>query len=166
MPKLRDMRPVEAEYATAGPNQRTHVQPIDKPAAVVFRILEDGPSWKAWLNLDVDWTSERPFGVGTTRTVTGPGGLRIEEFFVAWEDGCRMAFRFDRATMPVAAFAEDWSVRPTGDDSCELVWSYAYDWTGPLAAVAAKAFGVGFALQGRRALRKLAAYAGDTDRFD
>lgn len=168
MKKMWEMRPVAAEYASMGPNQRTRVQPIGKPAATVFRILEDGPSWKVWFNLGVEWTSERPFGVGTTRTVTGAGGLRIDEHFVAWEDGRRMAFRFDRASVPFRSFAEDWSVRPTSDDACELVWRYAYQWAGPtpVAAMADKAFGFTFGLQGKRALRKLATYAESTDRFD
>lgn len=166
VPKLREMRPVTAEYASLGPNQRTHRQKIAKPAGVVFRILEDGPSWKEWFDLDVEWTSELPFGEGTTRTVTGRAGLCIDEYFVAWEDGRRMAFRFDRATLPVATFAEDWTVVPTSDDTSELEWSYAYEWSGLLAPVASRAFGIGFAVMGSRALRRLAAYAESTDGFD
>ena len=43
-----------------------------------------------------------------------------------------------------------------GDADCELEWSYAFEWGGPLTPVFGRAFGAGFALQGKRALKKLA----------
>ncbi len=155
MPKLKNYRAVDAEYATNGPNTATLCQKIEAPAADVFRCLADGPAWKEWLGIDVEWTSEPPFGVGTTRTVTANRQV-IEEYFLVWEDGRRFAFRFDRATLPLSAFAEDYLVVELSDRSCELRWSYAFEWRGPLAKVAAPVFGRLFAMNGRRALAKLA----------
>ncbi|MEM7341404.1 MAG: SRPBCC family protein [Actinomycetota bacterium] len=165
MPKLRDLRAVDEHFATSGPNSNTLVQAIDKPAAVLFRILEDGPAWKEWLGIDVEWTSPEPFGVGTTRTVRA-SGQTLEETFLVWDEGQRMNFRFDRTTLPMAAFAEDYLIVPTGDASCELHWSYAYEWSGPLTPIGSRVFGAVFAFNGRRALRKLAALAVSTTRFD
>ena len=46
----------------------------------------------------VDWTSPRPFGVGTTRTVTFQGGgMEVYETFIAWDPGKHMAFTFDQS---------------------------------------------------------------------
>ncbi len=155
MPKLRSCRAVDAEYATSGPNTNTLVQPIDAPAGDLFHCLEDGPAWREWLGIDIEWTSSRPFGVGTTRTASR-GRVVIEEYFLLWDSGRRMNFRFDRSSLPVVAFAEDYLVVPTADDRCELHWSYAYEWRGPLAPVAAPLFGWFFARNAKRSLAKLA----------
>lgn len=155
MPKMRELAEVDAGYATTGPNQTTLRQAIPGSADALFRCLEDGPAWKRWLGIEVHWTSPRPFGVGTTRTVKARGNT-IEEYFTAWEPGRRMAFRFERTTLPMAAFAEDYVIEATGDNTCELAWSHAYDWGGPLESLFAPLFGKVFVGQGRRALRKLA----------
>ncbi|MEM9134707.1 MAG: SRPBCC family protein [Actinomycetota bacterium] len=166
MPESRPMRAVGADYATTGPNTTTLVQSVARPAADLFRCLEDGPAWKEWLGIDVEWTSEPPFGVGTTRTVTR-GRARIDEEFVAWEDGRRMNFYFTDSTLPVAAFAEDYLIEPDGDDGCTLHWSYAYEWAGPLGGLGARAFGLVFKRQGTSSLRRLAALLeADPGRFD
>lgn len=165
MLKMRELQAVEADYATQGPNQFTLVQPIDKSAETLFRLLADGPTWKEWLGIDVEWTSPKPFGVGTTRTVVG-SGQTIEETFLVWDEGRRMAFRFDRTTLPMAAFAEDYEIRPTGVGTCELHWHYAFEWGGPLATLAGWTFGEIFKRNGARALARLADYAAGTYQFD
>ncbi len=155
VPALRNLRPVDVSFATDGDNHHTLRQTIEAPAADLFRCLEDGPAWKEWLNIDVEWTSPEPFGVGTTRTVT-TGNQTIEEYFLAWEPGRQMAFRFERTTLPVTAFAEDYLIEPKTANSCELAWSYAYEWDGPLAALSGPIFAKAFAVNGKRSLRRLA----------
>ncbi len=165
MHALRELRPVDADFAHTGPNHKTIRQNIPKSADAVFRALEDGPAWKEWLGIDVEWTSPKPFGVGTTRTVRG-NGQQIDETFLVWEPGQRMAFRFDRATPPLRAFAEDYVITSTGENSCELAWSYALEWAGPFPAVTGRAFALMFRLNGRRALKRLAEMMENTTRFD
>lgn len=155
MPALHDMTLVDESYATTGPNHNTIRQPIAAPAGAVFGCLADGPAWKEWLGIHVEWTSPEPHGVGTTRTVT-VNRQTIHETFLAWEDGRRFNFRFDASTLPVSAFAEDYEVIPAGESACEVVWNYAFEWSGPLGSVGARVFAAGFELNGRRALRKLA----------
>jgi len=156
MPKLHDLTAVDVDYATDGPNNFVIVVSIDVPAAVLFNCLTDGPAWKEWLGIDVEWTSPEPFGIGTTRTVS-TAGQTIEETFLAWDQDERLNFRFDRATLPVSAFAEDYRVVPVGDQSCSLHWSYAYEWAGPLAPVSGPVFAKLFAMNGKRSLSKLKA---------
>ena len=155
MPKMRELTPVNADFALIGPNQNTLRQPIAVSAATLFKCLADGPAWKEWLGIDVKWTTPEPHGVGTTRTIT-TAGQTIEEHFLTWDEGERFAFRFDRCTLPLQAFAEHYECVSRGDADCELEWSYAFEWGGPLAPVFGRAFGAGFALQGKRALKKLA----------
>lgn len=165
MPAMRELRSVDAAYPTDGPNQRTIRQQIPVPSRTLFNCLADGPAWKEWLGIDVEWTTPEPRGVGTTRTITG-NGQAIDEYFFTWDDGERMAFRFDRCTLPLAAFAERYECIANGDDSCELVWSYAFEWTGRFAPIHGKTFGAFFAFNGRRALKKLAKLLeNDPDRF-
>jgi len=163
---MRDLTPVGPDYPTSGPNQHTLVQPIDVPAATLFACLVDAPAWGEWLGLDVEWTTEPPFGVGTTRTVRARG-VTIDEHFFTWDDSERIGFRFDRATLPVTAFAELYDCVPTGDDSCELHWSFAFEFRGrPVSGPAGNAFAAVFVRNGRRSLTKLAALLeSDPDRF-
>ena len=93
------------------------------PPDAVWKALRDGETWTKWLPITkVEWTSPEPFGVGTTRTVW-IGKQCVEEVFFAWEEGQRMAFRFDRSTMPVKAFVEDYQVHET-PAGCRLDWRF------------------------------------------
>ncbi|MEM7532790.1 MAG: SRPBCC family protein [Chloroflexota bacterium] len=165
MPKLRKMNAVDADYPFSGPNSTTIRQVINKPARSVFTSLEDGPAWKEWLGIDVEWTSDKPFGVGTTRTVTA-NGQQFDEYFVVWEEPLRMGFYFERGTLPLSAFAEDYTLTPLSDSSCELAWTFAFEWGGPLPIVLGRLFGMFFAFNGKRSLKSLAKMMESTNRFD
>ena len=106
---------------------------------MVWAALLDGKAWTEWLDglTDVEWTSPKPWGVGTTRTVSLKGGHKVEEIFFAWDEGERMAFNFDRSTLPVKAGVEDYRVRRAPGGS-ELTWSGKVSGfpLGPLVAAA------------------------------
>ncbi|MEM7288155.1 MAG: SRPBCC family protein [Actinomycetota bacterium] len=159
MPKMRQLRAVGADYLDTAPVHGTIEHDIPASADVTFRALEDAESWPEFIGpiTEVIWTSPPPFGVGTTRTIKGRG-TSIDEEFWGWEDGRSMGFCFAAANVPVfAAFAEEWRVEPTGDDSCRLVWRYAFE-TPRLALPLQPVLGVGFKRQGAGFLRDLAEY--------
>ena len=118
---LKPHKQVGEDYlATAKQSSAVHRFPF--PPAMVWNALLDGPAWTEWLPITaVTWTSPKPFGPGTTRTVE-VGEQKVEETFFAWEDGKRMAFRFERSSLPVSAAVEDYRVVPV-DGGCELRWS-------------------------------------------
>ena len=118
---LKDHEPAGEDYlATAKKDSAVHAFPF--PPEMVWKALLDAHAWTQWLPITkVTWTSPDPFGPGTTRTVE-VGDQTIEETFFAWEDGRRMAFRFERSTLPVSAAVEDYRVVPT-DSGCELRWT-------------------------------------------
>ncbi len=95
-------------------------------ARILWKILEDDQSWTIWAGVidKVEWTSPKPFGLGTTRTVTMAKGLMTGwEKFIAWEAGKRMGFCFTEVTMDgVDRFAEDWQVTPLSENSCKVSW--------------------------------------------
>lgn len=99
----------------------------------LFDVLEDPESWPRWAMgiAKVEWTSPRPFGVGTTRTVSFWGGMSVYEEFLAWERGRTMAFVFYGTTEEVwSRFGEQYVVEDLGNDRCRLHWHVAYDPTG------------------------------------
>jgi hypothetical protein len=118
---LKPHKQVGEDYlATAKPSSAVHRFAF--PPEMVWNALLDGPAWTEWLAITgVTWTSPKPFGPGTTRTVE-IGDHKVEETFFAWDEGTRMAFRFERSTLPVSAAVEDYRVVPV-EGGCELHWS-------------------------------------------
>jgi len=128
---------VEADFLRTAPVHVTLRQRLPVPAAAAFRCLEDGDAWPKWLTAiaKVEWTSSKPWGVGTTRTIW-LGKRTVDEHFIAWEEGARMSFRFERGGVPpIKAFAEDYALTPKGDDACELAWTYGFALRGPFVLV-------------------------------
>lgn len=117
---LRDHKTVGEAYLAGAPAPVVHAFPF--PPGAVWAALLDADAWTRWLPITkVTWTSPRPFGVGTTRTVE-IGAQVVEETFFAWEDGRRMAFNFTRSSLPLSAAIEDYRVVAT-PGGCELRWT-------------------------------------------
>lgn len=132
MAKLKQHKPVGEDYLADKPVVVTHAFPF--PPSAVWAALLDGPAWTEWLPITkVTWTSPQPFAIGTTRTVE-IGPQVIEETFFGWEEGARMAFRFERSTLPVSAAVEDYRVVPTAT-GCELRWAGKASAMWPLAGL-------------------------------
>ena len=152
---MRSLRVVDPTFLDTAPIRDSLAQTLPVSAASAFRCFEDGDAWGEWIPAieGVTWTSPKPFGVGTTRTVALKRGGIDEEFFI-WEPGERMAFYFVTSSMPlVKAFAEDYVLTPRGNDQCELRWNWAID-AGPLGRV----FNLGFKAAGRKSLANLEQY--------
>ena len=64
-------RPVDASFFDTAPMRFKNVVELNASPAKVFAIFEDGESWPQWFRAihKVAWTSNKPYGVGTTRTV-------------------------------------------------------------------------------------------------
>lgn len=105
---------------------------LDCTPEQLFDVFEDAHAWTVWAAAleKVEWTSPKPFGRGTTRTVSLPGGRIGEEVFFEWERPNRMAFYFAKGNMPLEAFAEDYIVTDLGDGRCNLRWTMALVPTG------------------------------------
>ena len=106
--------------------------------AELFEVFEDPKSWPIWAPGigEVVWTSDKPFGVGTTRTVIFWGGMEVYEDFVAWEPEREMAFVFYGTTQEVwSRFGEHYMVEDLGEQSCRLTWRIAYDPNGVFASI-------------------------------
>ncbi len=103
---------------------------VDAAPEGVFDVFEDADAWTVWVPAikHVEWTSPKPFGVGTTRTVKMVGGMVAEEEFIAWERGRRMAFYFRTASQKnLVAFGEDYQVSDLGGGRSRVTWRVAMD---------------------------------------
>lgn len=153
---LKKLEEVGEDFLQDNPKIQTLSHDFPFPPSAVWAALRDGETWTKWLPITrVEWTSPEPFGVGTTRTVW-IGKQVVEEVFFAWEEGKRMAFRFDRTSLPVKAFVEDYQVHETAG-GCRLEWRFggkAPLFLGPLITAQMKA-------GGRKGLPKLEAYIRD-----
>ena len=104
-------------------------------AEQLFATLEDGPSYSKWVPAirQVTWTSAKPFGTGTTRTVSLVGGARVDEVFWAWEPNRRIGFSISASSMRwLCALTELDEIKAVSSDRCQLRWTLAVSLTGVL----------------------------------
>lgn len=124
------LQEADETFFAAAPGHLSATLQIPRTAREVWTDLTaDAPlTWCRILD-SVAWTSPRPFGVGTTRTVRSLRGANVlEERFFCWDDGRRQSFFVERASGPgFRRLAEDYIVRPTGSDMCELTWTVAFE---------------------------------------
>jgi hypothetical protein len=99
----------------------------------IFEVFEDAHAWTVWaLPIQkVEWTSPKPYGVGTTRNVHMMGDMIGYEEFVEWERGKRMAFSFLGCSKDATSkFLEDYRVTDLGNGSCRVEWYMAMEVKG------------------------------------
>jgi hypothetical protein len=123
-------QPVDETFFGSAPTRLEGVFEIQRPAGEVWGELtaDDTLAWCRILD-KVTWTSPRPLGVGTTRTVRSLKGAQvINEHFFRWEEGRRKSFYVVEGTAPLfRRFAEDYLVEPTSEASCRFTWTIAYE---------------------------------------
>ncbi|MEL6185168.1 MAG: SRPBCC family protein [Myxococcota bacterium] len=159
-----DYRKLDPGFVEQAPVRFTVERELPCTPERLFEIFEDAEAWTKWAGLKfVTWTSEKPYGAGTTRTV-GVGPIEIDEVFFTFDRGERMSFYVASGTTQLlAAFAEDYRVRAVGTDRCHFSWSFGVELAGlarvlhPLVGLAAKQNFAG-------ALAKLETYVAETAR--
>jgi hypothetical protein len=122
--------PVGVEFLGQTKNHFVAQEIVRATPEQIFDVFEDAHAWTVWaLPIQkVEWTSPRPYGVGTTRSVHMMGGLVGHERFVEWERGRRMAFTFVGASKDATEkFLEDYRVTDLGDGTCRVEWHMAME---------------------------------------
>lgn len=116
------------DFLTSGAKVFVTSVDIDVSADTLFSALEEADTWVNFVDdiAKVEWTSAKPFGVGTTRSVTLNNGVVADEVFTAWEQGRRMEFYFSAISKPIfQAVYENYVITPNGDNRCTLEWTFA-----------------------------------------
>ena len=129
---------VDDSWIDTAPVQLVNAVDIDATPEQIWTALEDAAAWPRWATVitDVEWTSPRPFGIGTTRTVTMRGGITGYEEFIAWEPHRRLGFRFNAATTNgVRAFAERYTLEPQAGGRTRVTWVMAMGPRGASKAI-------------------------------
>jgi hypothetical protein len=127
MPRF-SLEPCDETFFASAPYRYVDAMEIPQPAAKVWDALTaDGTLSWCKLLAGAEWTSPRPFGVGTTRRMkVGFGALVIDERFFRWEEGTRKSFYVERASLPLfKQFGEDYLVEPLTPSSCRFTWTLA-----------------------------------------
>ncbi|MCW2497061.1 SRPBCC family protein [Jatrophihabitans sp.] len=126
------LEPCDESFFSTAPHVYTFVQDLPASPERVWASLVAPNSVADWTPLlrSIAWTSPRPFGVGTTRTVVLPGrAMTIREYFFRWEEGRRFSFYGLEANRPLfQRFAEDYIVEE-GPSGCRFTWSFALEGT-------------------------------------
>lgn len=122
-------REVGQDFLESAPVRFVNEVTINATPERVFEALEDPELWPKWFNdiVKVDWTSPKPFGVGTTRTVTLKAMTVFEKFSV-WETGERFTFYFTETSLPFAhAFCEDYRLVDSGNGTTRFIYTVALE---------------------------------------
>ncbi len=125
--KMHPCVEVDANYVNVAPKAFTAVVEVNATPEQVFEVFEDADAWPAWAMpiKKVTWTSEKPYGMGTTRTVEMIG-MTGDEVFIAWDYPKHMAFCFTQCTETlIASFAEDYVVTDLGNGKTSVQWTMA-----------------------------------------
>ncbi len=107
--KTYQCEPVGVDFIDSAPFRFVSKVELAIKPEQLFEVFSDETSWPRWATLitNVEWTSPKPYGVGTTRTVTMRGHIVGDEEFIGWEPFSYMAFRFNTSTSNMlSAFAE------------------------------------------------------------
>lgn len=127
---LRHTLAVADDDFLAGTAHRyTHVVELPHSPERVWELLCADDALVSWSPLitGIEWTSPRPFGIGSTRIVTLGGFVRLAERFYRWDTGSRMTFTVDSASIPgLNRFAEDLVLYPSATGT-SLVWTFALE---------------------------------------
>lgn len=121
-----NLAPTDETFVDHAPKRYVETFEIARPAATVWNDLtmDSTLHWCRALSA-VTWTSPRPFGVGTTRTVKVlKGMLVVNERYIRWEEGRRKTFVGVSLSLPLfKRISEDYLVEPAGEDRCRFTWT-------------------------------------------
>lgn len=126
---MRQLQQVDDRYVETAPHRFSNSVDLAITPEQLFDVFHDAEAWPRWVKAltKVTWTSQQPFGPGTTRTVHLRGGIVGDEEFFVWDAPRQIAFRFTATSSRlVTAFSERYDVEPV-PGGCRLTWSVGID---------------------------------------
>jgi len=124
------LEPVDESFFDTAPRRFAETFEIGRLAHEVWaELVADGALSFCRSLRGARWTSPRPFGVGTMRTMPSLfGALVVEETYFRWEEGRRQSFYADHTSLPLfRRFAEDYLVEETSTTTSRFTWTIALD---------------------------------------
>ncbi|MDE0804284.1 MAG: SRPBCC family protein [Acidimicrobiales bacterium] len=113
---MKPITPRTLDWIPQAPVNVTRTRRIDAPKDKVWAAIADHAGWAEWFGpITKVEPLEPPAGVGGHRRVH-IGKVRIEEEFLAWDEGSRFAFCVTHMTIPaIRSLVEDVTLRADGD---------------------------------------------------
>jgi len=138
--------PVDIRYVERSPHQFQNEARLSVPPERAFEIValdEGAPEWFKDF-VACRWTSDPPYGVGSTRDIELKL-LTVKERFLVWDPGKRVSFCLYASTLPIVdQMLEDMTFEPSGDGGTRFVWTVHYTPSSlmrPIHGVVRKMFG-------------------------
>src|SRR4051795_5067065 len=96
-------RPIDASFFDTAPMRFVNAVDLNASPEKVFAFFADSDSWPKWFPAirKAQWTSEKPYGVGSTRTGWLPP-TSVDEHFFRWEPNRRCSFYATGTSAPMA----------------------------------------------------------------
>lgn len=130
MTRWYPLEPLDESFFDTAPYVYRLPVELDVPPERVWESLTSERALADWgLGLHrLEWTSPRPFGVGTTREVVLPGrAMAVRERFFRWDEGHRKSFYAAEADRPLLKrLGEDYLVEATATGS-RFTWTIAME---------------------------------------
>lgn len=126
-------QPVNLDFFNTANLRVTSVIEARCPSERIMETLRGDVVWTQWAPAlkKVEWTSPKPYGQGSTRTVYLAGNQAVRELFFHWDENHRAAFYVVEGTLPgMQSFAEDYRIEPVNADVMRLTWTVAIELTG------------------------------------
>jgi hypothetical protein len=129
MTRWHPLEPADDDFFTSAPHVFRYQKRFAATPEQVWASLTSDISIAAWgpSIKEVNWTSPRPFGVGTTRDVVAFGGSTMRERYFRWHEGSSHAFYAYESKLPIfKRFAEDYVVEADGAETL-FTWTVAIE---------------------------------------
>ncbi|KGI67756.1 SRPBCC family protein [Mycolicibacterium rufum] len=133
MPRWFALEPADAAFLDSAPHVFRYEKHYDAAPEQVWESLQSDASLSEWGSTvtSLTWTSPRPFGIGTTRTVA-LGPAQVHERFFRWDEGSGYSFYVYESNAPLfRRFAEDYRVEPDGTGT-RFTWVVAIEPVGAM----------------------------------
>lgn len=129
------LTPREIDFAETAPVIAEGMGVVDGTPEEVWAVILDYPTWPRWFGgvSGCRPTSEPATGVGSTREVTLPGGLRFQERFIAWEEPRLWAFTGIEGPGVLRSLVERVVITQLGPRLTEVRYRMAFEPKGPAA---------------------------------
>lgn len=117
---------VSVDFLKTAPRVFCAVVEVAATPEQIFASFEEASDWPKWAPpiQRVEWTSPRPFGLGTTRRVWMSGNLVADEVFIAWDYPKHMAFCFSHCSQSlIDTFVEDYRLTVLPNGKTQVVWT-------------------------------------------
>lgn len=134
MATFKPLKPIDESFFRTANLIATASMEARCPPERLMETLAGDVVWTQWAPAlkKVEWTSPKPYGQGSKRTVHLQGGQAVKENFFIWKPNQQVAFYVEEATISgIDSFAENYEITVLDNgQTTRLKWTVALQVTG------------------------------------